>query len=172
MGYPRPTLNCRRGWLLPILAVCFAFGVQSASAQPPAGIVEVNSHTRSAVLTADLVKPVLVDPSTQTAPAIDGRRVVWQDERFGAADIYLADLDTGTIRNLTNSHQWEAIPDISGNYVVWRDGYTGIGIHGIDISNGTTFTVTVGHGDMSRPSISGSIVVWADDRAGDDDWNI
>ena len=173
MGYPRPALNCRRSWLLLILAVCFVFGVQSASAQPPADSVEVNSRgTRSVAPAADLVQPVLVDPSTQTAPAIDGRRVVWQDARSGPADIYLADLDTGTIRNLTNSYQWEAIPDISGNYVVWRDGYTGIGIHGIDISTGAMFTVTVGHRDMSRPSISGSIVVWADNRAGDDDWNI
>ena len=112
-----------------------------------------------------------MDPSTQTAPAIDGRRV-WRTSVRGPADIYLADLDRGTIRNLTNSYQWEAIPDISGNYVVWRDGYTGIGIHGIDISTGAMFTVTVGHGDMSRPSISGSVVVWADNRAGDDDWNI
>ena len=37
-----------------------------------------------------------------------------------------ADLDTGTIRNLTDSYQWEALPDISGDFVVWRDGYAGI----------------------------------------------
>ena len=57
---------------------------------------------------------VLVHPATQVFPAVDGRNVVWQDERSGPADIFLADLDTGAIRNLTNSPEWEAEPDISG----------------------------------------------------------
>ena len=112
MGYPRPALHCCRGWLLPILTVCFVFGVQNAFAQPPAGSVELNSRTRSAAPAADLVQPVLVDSSTQTAPAIDGRRVVWQDERFGAADIFLADLDTGTIHNLTNNKTSFLVSDV------------------------------------------------------------
>lgn len=172
MGCPRPTLSYWRVCLLPILALCMGFGVQTAFARPAANSGGATYRPRDVAPAEALVKPVLVHPSTQTAPAIDGRRVVWQDERSGPADIYLADLDTGAIRNLTNSYQWEAIPDISGNYVVWLDGYMGMGIHGVDISTGTMFTVTVGHRDMSRPSIGGSIVVWADNRAGDDDWNI
>ena len=47
-------------------------------------------------------------------PPVDGRTVVWQDERSGPADIFFADLDTGAMRNLTNSPEWEAEPDISG----------------------------------------------------------
>ena len=103
---------------------------------------------------------------------MDGRRVVWQDERFGPADIFLANLDTGEIRNLTESEQWEALPDISGDIVVWRDGYAGLGIHGVDLGSNAVFTVTSGHSDISRPRVSGTVVVWADKRAGGDDWNI
>ena len=56
--------------------------------------------------------------------------------------------------------------------VVWRDGYAGLGIHGVDITTGALFTVTTGYADISRPSISGAVVVWAGDRTGSGDWNI
>ena len=45
----------------------------------------------------DPTVPVLVHPATQVFPAVDGRTVVWQDERSGPADIFLADLDTGGV---------------------------------------------------------------------------
>lgn len=153
------------------LFICLFTSVKPGLAQDATGTGASDGAPRVAAV-MDLSAPVLIHPATQVFPAIDGRNVVWQDERSGPADIFFADLDTGSIRNLTDSSQWEADPDISGSYVVWRDGYAGIGIHGMDITTGALFTVTVGHTDISRPSISGTVVVWADKRAGGGDWNI
>jgi beta propeller repeat protein len=143
-----------------------------SSAQDGAGNQMKINGALGTVGAEDWTQPVLLHPATQALPAIDGRRVVWQDERFGPAEIFLADLDTGEVRNLTDSSMWEAAPAISGDYVVWKDGYAGIGIHGVDLRSGAIFTVTTGHADVSRPSISSSIVVWADNRAGGEEWNI
>nr|HMN28484.1 hypothetical protein [Caldilineaceae bacterium] len=117
--------------------------------------------------------PVIMHPASQEFPAIDGDLVVWQDARFGPAEIFLADLSSGEITNLTQTADtWEANPAISGDYVVWRDGYQGIGIHGLKLSTREPLTVTSGLREISRPRLSGSIVVWADNRRGDGDWNI
>jgi len=122
---------------------------------------------------ADVTTPVINHPSSQESPAIDQQRVVWQDFRAGPTDIFLADLQNQTIMNLTQTNpDWEVQPDIDGDLVVWKDGYNGIGIHGLNIATGQKFTVTEGHSDTSRPRLSGNIVVWADNRAGGEDWNI
>lgn len=116
--------------------------------------------------------PVLIHPASQEFPAVAGQRVVWQDARFGPTDIFMRDLTAATVVNLTKSTTWEVQPAIEGDTVVWKDGYAGIGIHGLNLAASTTFTVTSGHRDTSRPRLSGGVVVWADNRAGDQDWNI
>lgn len=122
--------------------------------------------------TTDVTIPVIDHPTSQEFPDVDGRRVVWQDFRFGPTDIFLRDLTTGVITNLTQSATWEVQPDLDGDLVVWKDGYNGIGIHGLNLVTGQIFTVTEGHSETSRPHLSGNLVVWADNRAGGDDWNI
>ncbi len=127
----------------------------------------------SSILTlSDISSPVILHPATQEFPDVDEGRVVWQDHRFGPTDIFLADLSTGVITNLTQSSSWEVFPDLDGDLVVWKDGYNGVGIHGLNLSTGQIFTVTEGHSDISPPRLSENIVVWADDRAGGGDWNI
>ena len=77
MGCPRPTLSYWRVCLLPILALCMGFGVQTAFARPAANSGGATYRPRDVAPAEALVKPVLVHPSTQTAPAIDGLGVVW-----------------------------------------------------------------------------------------------
>ena len=121
---------------------------------------------------SDLTYPVINHPMAQEFPAIQQGRVVWQDGRTGPADIFLADLASHEIRNLTNSDQWEANPDIDGDFVIWRDGYAGLGVHGMRISTGEVFTVTTGHSVVNSPRISQGYVVWAAMQPGDKEWKI
>jgi beta propeller repeat protein len=121
---------------------------------------------------ANFVVPLVQHPASQEFPDVDDQRVVWQDARFGPTDIWMADLDTGAVTNLTHTNTWEVQPDLDGDLVVWKDGYNQMGIHGIDLASGQVFTVTEGHADVSRPRLSGDMVVWADNRAGQEDWNI
>jgi beta propeller repeat protein len=118
-------------------------------------------------------KPVITHWASQEFPAVDGQRVVWQDARFGATDIFLRDLTNNAPPiNLTQSHGWEVQPAIDGDLVVWKDGYAGIGIHGLTLTSSTIFTVTAHRPDLSRPQLSNGVVVWADNRAGNQNWNI
>ncbi len=116
--------------------------------------------------------PVLLHKASQEFADIADGRVVWQDARVGPTDIYLWSPTHPDTINLTNSAQWEVYPDLDGDLVVWKDGYQGIGIHGLNIATGLRFTVTVGQSDLSRPRLSQQTVVWADNRRGDRDWNI
>ncbi|MEZ4664854.1 MAG: CAP domain-containing protein [Caldilineaceae bacterium] len=116
--------------------------------------------------------PVINHPASQFAPAIDEGRVVWHDERKGPADIFLKDLNTGEIKNLTHSEDWESNPAIDGDFVVWRDGYNKLGIHGMNLSTGEPFTVTEGNSDVSPPQIAGQYVVWTDNAIGNTDGNV
>lgn len=117
--------------------------------------------------------PLFIQRASQELVDVDAGRVVWQDTRFGASEIYLWTPAAPAGINLTNTpHAWEAHPDLEGELVVWKDGYQGIGIHGLNLTTQRTFTVTVGQRDLSRPRLSGQIVVWADNRKGNEDWNI
>lgn len=117
--------------------------------------------------------PVITHWASQEIPAVDGQRVAWQDARFGPTDIFLRDLASNAQPvNLTHSDTWEVQPAIDGDDVVWKDGYAGIGIHGLSLTTSTIFTVTSGQIDVSRPHLSHGVVVWAGNRAGKNDWNI
>ncbi|MBC8252768.1 MAG: DUF1565 domain-containing protein, partial [Ardenticatenia bacterium] len=118
----------------------------------------------------DVTFPIIEHPASQEFPRISGNHVVWQDARYGPTDIFMADLDTGEIENVTASGTWEVVPDIDGDIIVWKDGYNGIGIHGINLATNQVFTVTEGKNDVSKPRVSGNIVVWADNRRGE--WDV
>lgn len=62
---------------------------------------------------------VINHAASQTVPAIDHNRVVWQDERFGPADIFLADLATGAAYTIAEGHSDVHKPKIAGHFVVW-----------------------------------------------------
>lgn len=159
----------QKSWMLVGLAFLFAaLGLALKQHSPTLAAARVVIRANN----SDPATPVIQHPASQEFPDVDQQRVVWQDFRFGPTDIFMADLQTHTIVNLTQTDTWEVQPDLDGNIVVWKDGYHGIGIHGRNMATGQTFTVTEGHADTSRPRLSGNIVVWADNRAGVDDWNI
>lgn len=135
-------------------------------------------HLPTAQATASLAStpvatPLFIQRASQELVDVDAGRVVWQDTRFGASEIYLWTPTAPEGINLTNTpHDWEAHPDLDGEMVVWKDGYQGIGIHGLNLTTQRTFTVTVGQHGISRPRLSDQIVVWADNRKGNEEWNI
>jgi len=67
----------------------------------------------------------------QGAAEISKNKIVWMDQRDGAPDIYLYDLgkdgvygtrdDSGELR-ITADEDYQGMPDISGNTIVWTDG--------------------------------------------------
>lgn len=131
------------------------------------------AQATAAFASTPVATPLLSQRATQELADVDAGRVVWQDARFGASEIYLWTPTAPSGINLTNTpDEWEAQPDLEGDLVVWKDGYQGMGIHGLNLTTQRVFTVTVGQRDLSRPRLSGQIVVWADDRKGSDDWNI
>jgi len=162
MAY-RCFVHCCQWLLVATLTICGAFLLS---------FTRVTLPTVQASDVENQSTPVILHPSSQEFPDVDGKRVVWQDARSGPTDIFMYDMDKGETVNVTQSPTWEVQPAIDGNIIVWKDGYKGIGIHGVDLATNTLFTVTAEHKDVSRPHLSGNIVVWADNRAGKDDWNI
>ncbi len=108
----------------------------------------------------DLARPVLLHPASQEFPDVHGDRVVWQDFRYGPTEIYLAELTSEKITNITQTpHDWEIFPDLDGDLLVWKDGYHGqLGLHGINLATGKAFTVTTSPAELSRPRLSGNWV--------------
>lgn len=99
-------------WQRCFLLVLFWIVLFSNSvAAAPTDTVEVNAaspetpgaSTRACPLDSSVVIAVIQHPASQEFPDVDGRRVVWQDARSGPADIYMADLDSGVVTNLTNT---------------------------------------------------------------------
>ncbi len=128
------------------------------------------------VITADvnLIKFVLTaqitdEAETQSAPDIDGNRIVWEDYRDGQYDIYLWD---GLSENRLNMQlDDQKSPAVSGDLVVWEDYRTGnaeIFLH--DLATQSTINITNNAGEQKNPAVSGWTVVWEDDRNGD--WDI
>ena len=109
--------------------------------------------------------------SVQRNPAIDGRRIVWDDYRNGNWDIYMLDLDTGEETRVTTGFddQWD--PDIYGDLIVWTDMRDGNrDIHMYDLGTGEETQLTSNASAQRRPAVSGEYIVWEDERNGN--WDI
>lgn len=131
-------------WLLlaPLLTILYVVAAQPTHAQDRASPATNQSN------------PVLIHPASQEFPAVAGQRVVWQDARFGPTDIFIRDLNAAEPVNLTKSSTWEVQPALDGDYIIWKDGYAGIRLHGIDLTTSTIFTVTSGHRNTTPPVVS------------------
>lgn len=109
-------------------------------------------------------------PGNQTNPAVDGRRVVWEDYRHGNAEIYLFDLDTGVERRITTNASSQKNPRISGDLIVWEDARDGNAeLYGFDLASGTELRLTNHRAYQIWPSVDGGRVVWVDGRSGNGD---
>ena len=118
--------------------------------------------------------PVCTDPARQINPRISGNFIVWQDSRdpsdypsaYGSVWGYA--LSTGTEFPIASTGDFDGLPDIDGNLVVWYRNWTMI--MGYDLATGTEFVVADARNEQQRPSISGQTVVWQDRRNGN--WDI
>lgn len=123
--------------------------------------------------------PVVSNAMDQVNPSISGSVIVWQDYRNFTplsynltgctsaqncvkADIFARDMSTGIETRLTTAV--DALdPDISGNWVVWRNWETGkIILH--NLTDGAEQNASDGTGQQVSPSISGNRIVWIDYR--------
>jgi beta propeller repeat protein len=103
-------------------------GDQSLSAIDGTKIVYTDYTTADVFLydTSTGTSQNLTDGTISTAieAAISGHRVVFSDDRDGAWQIYLKDLDTGTVQPLTSCAppQFARFPAIDGSHVAWAAG--------------------------------------------------
>jgi hypothetical protein len=141
-------------------------------------------------------RPIRVTDSggneTDPAIAVDGQspvcaHVVWQDDRHGQADIYLASSTTSfasaTTARVTDHAADQTTPDVAGSasdtvYIVWADMRSGHGdIYGATSDDGpwANKVVAGGPANQSSPALAAERgndllhLVWVDDTPGDRD---
>jgi beta propeller repeat protein len=116
--------------------------------------------------------PVCDNSSYQSAPAIYGDIVVWQDYRNSSyPDIYGKDLSTGEEFPICTESGSQYSPAIYGDIVVWIDNPSySYYINGKDLSTGQEFSICTDTSYNTSPAIHGDIVVWQDSR--NDNWGI
>jgi beta propeller repeat protein len=111
-----------------------------------------------------------VSPSTQDElnPAIQGGRVVWEDERdVGQGEIYFKNLETGAFRRITTNIFGQYHPAIAGNWIVWQDNRNGeVDIYGYDFLRNKEIQVTSTPEDETRPKLDGPWVICEENSLG------
>ncbi len=136
------------------------------------------SHTTTRTIpitVADWFTGQPLDPNVagaQQHPRISGTRVVWQDDRSGAWQIYTKDTSAGSssvaVTANSSDHQY---PAIDGNIIVWQDNRNGNwDIYGYDLTTNQEFLICNDAGNQERPVVAGNWVAWQDDRKGN--WDI
>ena len=109
-------------------------------------------------------------PASQSNPATDGARVVYQDVRNGNNDIYMYDPATRVETRITTNTAAQRNPDIWGDVIVWEDERHGnTDIYAYDLTTGTERRITTSSVNQVQPSIHGSRIVWQDNRNGNAD---
>lgn len=108
----------------------------------------------------------------QQNPSISGDKVVWQDDRSGHSEIWMArpnanpaDLTSDSSANATN-------PSVSGQYVAWLDyrNAASVEVYARDLFTGVlSVRITNDSVAQGRPTASGTRVVWADNSSGNSD---
>lgn len=105
-------------------------------------------------------------------PVIEGNKIVFTGYKQGAydTDIYLYDLETDILQNITDDNVYQLNPDISGNKIIFEDWINGTeepvhpAISVYDLTTNTKRKITTDDAQPRRPSISGERIVWVDYR--------
>jgi beta propeller repeat protein len=125
----------------------------------------------AATLPAAGCGPSLIAPSEfdQTAPAISGSTVAWEDTRNDpigeGTNVWSYDTGTGTQSQVAGGSGDQVEPAVSDSYFVWTD--TGR-LKAKNRSTGAVTNVSSGGGTQSDPALCGSVVVWSDSRNNSD----
>jgi beta propeller repeat protein len=120
------------------------------------------------VIYQDLLDPSLLPQGVggafhwQWGPAIHGDRIVWADYRSGSQyDIYMYEISSETVTQLTDDIYDQETPDIHGDLVVWQDDRNGNwDIYGMDLRTGITQPIATSAFDEMYPSVYGHRVAW------------
>lgn len=100
-------------------------------------------------------------------PHISDGNVVWQHWQDGDYDIYIYNIYSNELNNLTDDEIFQANPSISGNKIVWYVSQNGGDIILYDLDTGEKTQITNDPNVQNFPDISGNKIVWADNRSGD-----
>ena len=109
-----------------------------------------------------------VSTKDQIDPSVHAGRVVWQDFRdVGFGEIYMRDLEQGSIRRLTQNSFGQYSPAIWGNWVVWQDNrHTQVELYGMNLLRGVEQRLTNTGFNEADPRMEGSRVLYAEDSVG------
>jgi beta propeller repeat protein len=118
----------------------------------------------------DTGEEILLTPGTpdssQVMPSVSGSRVVWtdyRDDEYG--EIWLYDLITGNVSQLTQDADYQKNPVISGDRVIWIDYRNGRDIYLSNLSTGGNPQRITGFDAVPVSiAISGDNIVWEDRR--------
>ncbi|KQC04895.1 MAG: hypothetical protein APR53_02570 [Methanoculleus sp. SDB] len=119
-------------------------------------------------LATGLVDRITEDPTWQSAPAVCGDLIAWEEWSIsGFKDIVLLNRRTGTVTPLTpdTPDSDQCSPCISGSRIVWEDWSSGTGdimLHDTLTNETTLLTPDTPFSDQCSPRISGSRIVWED----------
>jgi beta propeller repeat protein len=98
---------------------------------------------------------------------IGNSKLVWEDHRAGNSDIYVKDLASGIVTQITNDIFDQMLPAISGNRIVYQDDRQGNeDIYMYDLSTGQETQITNHPARQVQPQIDGNHIIWVDDRFG------
>ncbi len=116
--------------------------------------------------------PMIDFPGNQEHPRIYENLLVWQDDQGGNSyDIFMYDMNTFDLTQITEEDFNQYNPDIFGNYIVYQDNRNGNeDIYMYDIFNKKETRLTDDPADQQNPTIYGSRVVWEDNRDGN--WSL
>ena len=102
----------------------------------------------------------------QTAPAVNGENIVWEDSRNAettGTDIWLYNIGTLAQSPVVTDSGEQGQPAISDQYVVWIDDRSGLMARALPLSGANPpFDVVNGPATQADPAVCGSLVVWSD----------
>jgi beta propeller repeat protein len=95
-------------------------------------------------------------------PAIDGTRIVWQQDTLGHPAIYVKNLASGQSARVLKTEKSQKSPDISGVRVVWiqEDFPNQWVIYVKNLKTGKITRVRKSNQNQQNPSINGDRIVW------------
>lgn len=104
------------------------------------------------------------ETATHINPAIDGDRIVWQDDRNGNFDIFLYNISIGSESLITDDPNNQTGPAIDGMRIVWSDGRSNdardIFMYDLATSSEIGISDTPEPYNDIEPKISGDRIVW------------
>lgn len=112
--------------------------------------------------------PISTLPLTsEEAPAIDGSKVVWYDDRTqGPTDVWGFDFATNQAFQVTSHPVAQFISDVGGDIVAYEDNRNGTwDIYATRLSTGVEFVVATGPNHQRYPRVWGDYIVYQDETS-------